>query len=267
MIEVEGLQKSFGPVPALQPLDARFGRGRVTAIVGPNGSGKSTLIRCLLGLARPDAGVVRLDGTPVGTDPAYRARIGYMPQSPAFPENLRVRELVNLLDDLRSEWSAGPGSEPIGPDRFSERLAVDGLLDRRAGDLSGGMKQRVSAVLAFRYAPDILVLDEPTAGLDPVARVFLKERVREARAAGRTVLVTSHILTELEDLADDLLFLVDGRKRFAGEVSELLRRTGSRRLEEAVVKLMEKTGGGPSGGARTDGPDAASDPGSRLEAV
>jgi Cu-processing system ATP-binding protein len=239
VIEVHGLRKTYGPVTALHGLDARLRAGLVTAIVGPNGSGKTTLIKALLGLVRPDAGEIRLCGTPVGEDPAYRGQIGYMPQEPAFPGNLRVAELFALVDDLRG----GPGGDDGG---LAERLGVPDLADRSLGGLSGGMRQKVSAALAFRYDPAILVLDEPTAGLDPIARAILKDAVRAASAAGRTVLVTSHVLTELEDLSDDLLFLVDGRARFAGEVRELLALTGARRLEQAVVRLMERRGG-PTG--------------------
>jgi len=233
VIEVAALRKTYGRVTALHGLDVRLRAGRVTAIVGPNGSGKTTLIKALLGLVRPDAGEIRIDGSPVGEDPAYRARIGYMPQEPAFPENLRVAELLALVDDLRGGARGDDGG-------LAERLGVPDLADRSLGGLSGGMRQKVSAALAFRYDPAILVLDEPTAGLDPVARAILKAAVRAASGEGRTVLVTSHVLTELEDLSDDLLFLVDGRARFAGEVRELLERTGARRLEQAVVRLMER---------------------------
>lgn len=245
MIRVSGLRKAYGRVTALHGLDVRLEAGRVTAIVGPNGSGKTTLIKMLLGLVRPDAGEIRVDAIAVGDDPAYRARIGYMPQEPAFPEHLRVAELFTLVDDLRG----GPAVDDGG---LAVRLGVPALEERALGGLSGGMRQKVSAALAFRYDPDLLVLDEPTAGLDPLARAILKDGVRLARDEGRTVLVTSHILTELEDLADDLLFLVDGRSRFAGSVRELLERTGCRRLEPAVVHLMESRGGTASPAGRRE---------------
>ncbi|MFO7589129.1 MAG: ATP-binding cassette domain-containing protein [Gemmatimonadota bacterium] len=258
MIRVEGLRKTYGRVTALHGLDAHLRAGRVTAIVGPNGSGKTTLIKVLLGLVRPDAGELRIDGAPVGDDPGYRARIGYMPQEPAFPENLRVEELTGLLDDLRGGAAGDDGG-------LAARLGVPELADRPLGGLSGGMRQKVSAALAFRYDPALLVLDEPTAGLDPVARAILKDRVLEASGEGRTVLITSHILTELEDLADDLLFLVDGRSRFAGEVDELLQRTGARRLEEAFVRLMER--GSMRAEPRSGRRAAGSGPRPRLEAM
>lgn len=232
MIRVEGLRKTYGPVTALHRLDARLHSERVTAIVGPNGSGKSTLIRTLLGLVRPDEGKLAIEGIPVGEDPEYRTGIGYMPQAPAFPDNLRVSELFDLIDDLRGNSSVDDGG-------LADRLGVSALADRQLGGLSGGMRQKVSASLAFRYDPALLVLDEPTAGLDPVARAVLKERVRAAREDGKTVLISSHILTELEDLCDDLLFLVEGRARFSGPLAELLDRTGAHRLEQAVVRLME----------------------------
>lgn len=270
MIRVSGLRKTYGRVTALHGLDAHLRAGRVTAIVGPNGSGKTTLIKALLGLVRPDAGELRIDDEPVGDDPGYRGRIGYMPQEPAFPENLRVAELVEMLDELRG----GAGDPRSADDRLAARgdgglagrLGVPELADRRVGGLSGGMRQKVSAALAFRYEPALLVLDEPTAGLDPIARTILKDAVRDARGEGRTVLITSHILTELEDLADDLLFLVDGRARFSGEVRELLERTGARRLERAVVRLMERGSGNGTDGPRSR-PEVDARPRPRLEAM
>ena len=176
-------------MPVLRGIDLAVKAGRVTAMLGPNGAGKSTLIRVLLGLARPDEGTVTVAGIPVGDDPGYRAAIGYMPQQPNFPENLTGREVVRLLRELR-------GHTVPEDDELFEAFALAAELDKPVRILSGGTKQKLNAALAFMFRPRILLLDEPTAGLDPVASGVLKARILSARQAGVTVLLVSHVLSE-----------------------------------------------------------------------
>lgn len=230
MITLDGVRKSYGPRAVLEGVSLALAPGRIIALVGPNGSGKTTLIKLLLGLARPDAGRLLLDGVPFDEDGAYRARIGYAPQAPRYPEHLAVGEVIAMLKALR------PGAT------LDETLLDDfGLRAEWAtpvGTLSGGWRQKLANACAFLFAPDVLILDEPTAGLDPVASGLLKAHLRAARAAGRTVLISSHILVELEELADDVAFLCEGHLRFAGPVETLLKETGTRRLEPAVAALL-----------------------------
>jgi Cu-processing system ATP-binding protein len=233
VIEGIGVTKRYGRVPVLRGIDLSVKAGRVTAILGPNGAGKSTLIRVLLGLARPDDGSVTVAGTVVGDDPAYRAAIGYMPQHPHFPENLTGREVVRLLRELR-------GHTVPEDDELFESFALAAELDKPVRTLSGGTKQKLNAALAFMFRPRILLLDEPTAGLDPVASGVLKARILGARQAGVTVLVVSHILSELEDLVDDVIFLLEGRVEFQGSLRRLEEITGESRLEPAVARLMQR---------------------------
>ena len=233
VIEGIGVTKRYGRVPVLRGIDFAVKAGRVTAILGPNGAGKSTLIRVLLGLARPDEGSVTVAGTAVGDDPGYRAAIGYMPQHPHFPENLTGREVVRLLRELRRH------SVPEDDELF-EAFALPAELDKPVRNLSGGTKQKLNAALAFMFRPRILLLDEPTAGLDPVASGVLKARILGARQAGVTVLVVSHVLSELEDLVDDVIFLLEGRVEFQGSLRRLEEITGESRLEPAVARLMQR---------------------------
>lgn len=233
VIEGIGVTKRYGRVPVLRGIDFAVKAGRVTAILGPNGAGKSTLIRMLLGLARPDEGSVTVAGTAVGDDPGYRAAIGYMPQHPHFPENLTGREVVRLLRELRRH------SVPEDDELF-EAFALPAELDKPVRNLSGGTKQKLNAALAFMFRPRILLLDEPTAGLDPVASGVLKARILGARQAGVTVLVVSHVLSELEDLVDDVIFLLEGRVEFQGSLRRLEEITGESRLEPAVARLMQR---------------------------
>ena len=230
MIRIEGARKRYGAREILRGVELDVARGRVTAIVGPNGAGKTTLIKAILGLVRLDAGSIVVDGEAVRDDGDYRARIGYMPQLPRFPEKLTARELLALLAGLRSGAVTDGGLAP--------RLELESFLDRPLGTLSGGMRQRVNAVAAFMFRPDLLVLDEPTAGLDPVASSVLKDWVLAERAEGRTVIVTSHVMSEVEELADDVAFLLDGQVRFSGSVEALAALTGEQTLERAVASLM-----------------------------
>ncbi|MHB8839842.1 MAG: ABC transporter ATP-binding protein [Gemmatimonadaceae bacterium] len=230
MITLDTIRKRFGALDVLQDVSLAVRPGAVTALVGPNGSGKTTLIKIALGLTRADHGALHVNGTPADAAGDYRRAIGYMPQAAHFPVNLRVGDVLDLVTQLR------PG-EAIDGD-LAREYDMDGIRDKFVGTLSGGTKQKVNAVIAFMFRPALLILDEPTAGLDPLSANVLKEKIRAVRREGRAVLITSHIMTELESLADDVAFLCDGRLRFAGSVAALLDRTGERSLEEAIAGLM-----------------------------
>lgn len=254
-IRVRGLEKSYGRLPVLRGLDVDVPAGRVTALVGPNAAGKTTLVKSVLGLVRPDAGTIELDGRIVGPEPTARERIGYMPQLPAFPDNLRVRELLNFVDELRGVSAGGSAASPFGRPReeLIELFGLSDSLDKGLGTLSGGTRQKVNAALAFRYGADVLILDEPTAGLDPLNRSRLKDLIRGERARGATVLITSHVLSELRELAEHLVYLVDGQKRHGGPVDALLRRMETDDLERAVARLMEADVAGAPDSGETPG--------------
>ena len=231
MIAIRGLAKRFDRTDVLRGIDLEVRPGRVTALVGPNGAGKTTLIKIILGLIRPDAGELSLDGIAIGDDPGYRSRIGYMPQIARFPDNLTAADLLAMLSDLR----AGATSCDDG---LIALLGLGPHLEKPLRTLSGGTRQKVNAVLAFRFDPDLLILDEPTAGLDPVSSGILKDTVLAARSAGKTIIVASHIMSELDELADDVAVLLDGRMRYAGAIHDLKLRTRQTRLERAVAQMM-----------------------------
>ncbi|HEY7614430.1 MAG TPA: ABC transporter ATP-binding protein [Gemmatimonadales bacterium] len=230
------LTKRFGRLPVLRGLSFAVKPGRITALAGPNGAGKSTLIKAILGLVRPDGGTLTVDGVPIGEEPSYRARIGYMPQLARFPENLTGRELVRMLRDLR-------GDAVPEDDELFESFELPAELDKPVRTLSGGTKQKLNAAIAFMFRPSLLILDEPTAGLDPIANGVLKTKILQARDTGATVILSSHVLSELEEMMDDVLLLLDGRVRFHGSLHDLQRATGHQRLEAAVAALMRLRGG------------------------
>jgi Cu-processing system ATP-binding protein len=231
MVLLEGVAKRFGSLEVLRSLDLAVTAGRVTGLVGPNGAGKSTLMKILLGLVRPDRGVVTIDGSRVADDPAYRQAIGYMPQAARFPENLTGAEVLRMLRDLRGNTAQ---TDPYLIGAFE----LEPHLDKPVRVLSGGTRQKLSAAIAFLFRPKLLILDEPTAGLDPVASGIFKDRLIQAREEGATQILASHSLGELEELADDIVFLLDGRVRFHGTINRLRQLTGLSRLERAIASLM-----------------------------
>lgn len=228
------MDKSYGKLPVLRGLDLDVERGQVTAIVGPNASGKTTFNKILLGLVRADRGEVHIDGHRVDEDPAYRARIGYMPQAARFPENLCADDVFRMLADLRGLTEGSRDEELI------ESLVLGPVLRTPIRVLSGGMRQRVNAALAFLFRPELLLLDEPTAALDPISSGVLKDKIRQERDAGRTFILTSHVLSELEELADRVAFLLEGQVRFSGSQAELKAMTGEVTLERAIAQLMRQ---------------------------
>ncbi len=232
MVEVEALTKRYGTLEVLKGVNARFEPGRVTAVVGPNASGKTTLMKCILGLVVPDGGRIRVGGEEALGNPAVRARIGYMPQDPRFPENVTVGEVIRWIQELRGERGKGL-------DAFLDLFALRPALNQPTRVLSGGTRQKLSALLAFLFDPPVLILDEPTAGLDPLASSRFKDLVAAARDGGKTIIMTSHVMSELEELADRVLFLLEGSVIFFGAVEELRARTGEAKLERAVARLME----------------------------
>ena len=231
MIEITKLTKRFGAHEVLRGVDLRIERGRVTGIVGPNGAGKTTLLKLLLGLSHPTSGELRIDGKVVGDDESYRARIGYMPQIARFPENLTASELFAMLRDLRGD--SGDLDEEM-----LNRFELAPHLDKPLRVLSGGTRQKVNACLALLFRPALLLLDEPTAGLDPLSSATLKDKISALRGDGVTVVVASHIMSELEELCDDVAFLLDGVVRYVGPVSQLTTMTRQANLERAIAALM-----------------------------
>ena len=232
-VEFRGLRKRFGRMTALDAVDIQVAPGRITALVGPNGAGKSTLIKCLLGLVRPDEGSIVLAGAALDGGWAYRRKVGYMPQAPSFPDNLTGREVVEMLRDLR-------GPSAATDEELLEWFGESGALDRPVRVLSGGTRQKLNAAIAFLFRPSLIILDEPTAGLDPVASGILKDKIRRVRDGGATVVLSSHLMAELEELAEDLVFLVDGRVRYAGSIEGLKERAGETGLERAMAALLRR---------------------------
>lgn len=234
MVEVRTINKRFGALRVLRSVSLSFAPGSMTAVVGPNASGKTTLMKTLLGLVIPDGGEIRFHGRPVRTgDWAYRRQVGYMPQTPRLPENLSVAEVLALVEQVR-------GEAPALKQELFERFQLAPFADKPIGKLSGGTRQKVNAVAAMMFDVPVLVCDEPTAGLDPVASSRLKDWLVQARARGKTIILTSHHLADIEELADRIVFLLEGEIRFSGTSAEICAMTGQATLERALAHLMKE---------------------------
>lgn len=231
LVSVRSLKKSYNRRTVLNDVSIDIRRGEVTAVIGPNGAGKTTLNKSILGLVRPDSGTIMFDGLDTAGRIDHRARIGYMPQLPRYPETFTGRDVLGLLSQLR-------GSRAGRDETLIRAFELERFLDQPARALSGGQRQRINAAAAFLFAPDLLLLDEPTAGLDPVASGILKRSIRRVRDEGRAVVITSHILSELQELADSIVFLHEGHLAWSGTVASLLADTGVSSLEEAIAHLM-----------------------------
>lgn len=232
MIEIKGLEKSFGKLHVLRGVDLRIRRGTLSAILGPNASGKTTIIKSMLGLVIPDAGEILVDGKQVRNNWDYRNAIGYMPQIARFPDNLSPRELIAMLKDIR-------GAENRAESALIDRFGLQQALNQSLRNLSGGTRQKVNAVLSLMFDAPLLIMDEPTSGLDPVSLIKLKELILAEQAKGKTILLTTHIMGLVEELADEIVFLLEGKIYFQGSVAELRSTYNEERVERAIAKMME----------------------------
>jgi len=233
MIEIKSIYKNFGRLAALTNINLNLLAGETIAMIGPNGSGKTTLIKTLLGLVIPDKGDVLFNNQSVLNQWQYRERIGYMPQIGRYPDNMRIGQIIDMMVDLRREKAGKTDLE------LMKSLGIDRILDKPMRTLSGGTRQKVSACLAFMFHPDVLILDEPTAGLDPLSSEILKEKIAREKERGRLIIITSHILSDLDDLVTEVVYMQDGLVKFHKKVEELQEQTGEMRLNKVMAVLMD----------------------------
>lgn len=230
MIEITNLHKRFGKVQVLEGVSLDIKGGGIFAILGPNGSGKTTLIKCILGMVIPQSGSIQINNQPVKDQWEYRENINYLPQIARFPENLKVAELIGMIKNLRGKKA-----------HDQELIDLFGLapfMDKKLGNLSGGTKQKVNLVLTFMFDCPVLILDEPTTGLDPVSLIHLKELLHKEKKAGKTILITTHIMDFVDSMADEIVFLLEGTIYFKGTVAELKKKSTRNDLEHAIATIL-----------------------------
>ena len=235
MIIASNVTKQFGKLKALDNVSVKCNKGECIALIGPNGSGKTTFIKCMLGMVVSDSGFITFNDKNILHDWKYRANIGYMPQIGRYPENMTIGQILDMMKDIRGKNDATLDDDLI------IGFGLNTLLSKRMRTLSGGTRQKVSASLAFLFNPDVLILDEPTAGLDPVASEILKEKITAEKKKGKLILITSHILSELDDLVTQVIYMQDGKLCFHKSIEDLREDTGEHKLSKAIASVMLKT--------------------------
>lgn len=234
MIIATNVTKKFGKLTALNNVSVTCNRGQSISLIGPNGSGKTTFIKCLLGMVVPDSGFITFNQQNISHDWIYRQHIGYMPQTGRYPENMTIAQIFDMMKDIRKN------ANPILDEELVKLFELESISSKRMRTLSGGTRQKVSAALAFLFSPDVLILDEPTAGLDPVATEILKDKIRKEKSKGKLLFITSHILSDLEDIITEVIYMQDGDLRFHKSLAQLQEDTGEMRLSRAIAQVMQK---------------------------
>ena len=233
MISIKGLHKKFGKVIALKDVSIEFASSKSYAIVGPNGSGKTTLIKCILGMVLPDSGEIEVQGKNIWKQWMYRQSLGYMPQIGRYPDNMRMGKLFDMIRDLRQIHSATD-------DELITDFGLHALFDKRMHTLSGGTRQKVSAALAFLFGPSAFILDEPTAGLDPLSVEILKAKILKECDKGRLALITSHIMSDLDELSSEVVYIEDGAIQYTNTIQQLKNETAETKLGRAIATMMRR---------------------------
>lgn len=232
MIEIKNLTKKFNKFTALQDINLECKKGHSIAFIGPNGCGKTTLIKCILGLNVVESGDILVSGNSVKKDFLYREKIGYMPQIGKYPENMTIGQTIKMIQDNRKNV------ENINTELL-EAFELTKLYDKKMSTLSGGTTQKVSAVLAFMFHPEIIILDEPTAGLDPLASEILKNKIIKERNNGKLIIITSHLLSELDDMVNEIVFINDGKVLVHQSVEDLKAETQQTKISDAITNILK----------------------------
>ncbi|MCU0370504.1 MAG: ABC transporter ATP-binding protein [Bacteroidales bacterium] len=227
---VRELYKAYRKNQVLKGINLEFEPGRITAVLGPNGSGKTTLIKCLLGMVIAQKGEIVSDGSVIGSNWHYRRNIGYLPQIARFPENLKVSELITMVKDIRGQ-QADHGE-------LAAILGLEPFMNKPLRYLSGGTRQKVNILIAFMFDNRYYILDEPTAGLDPLAMIHFKELLLKEKDHGKAILMTTHMVHLVEELADEVVFLLEGKIYFRGNVKDLKGKYGGDSLEQAIANIL-----------------------------
>lgn len=232
MIIASNVSKKFGKLKALDDVSVTCNKGECIALIGPNGSGKTTLIKTILGMVVCDSGFITFNGKNIKHHWQYRENIGYMPQIGRYPDNMSIGQVLNMMKDIR-----GKKDMQLDEDLINQ-FGLKELSGKRMRTLSGGTRQKVSAALAFLFNPDVLILDEPTAGLDPVASEILKDKIIAEKNKGKLVMITSHILSELDGLISQVIYMQDGKLCFHKNIADLREDTGEEKLSRAIANVM-----------------------------
>ena len=232
MVSVNNLHKKFNKNQVLKGVELNIEEGKTTAVLGPNGSGKTTLVKIILGMVLPNQGDVIFNGQNIKNSWAYRKEIDYLPQIANFPANIKVQELINMIKDLRNK--------PARDKELIEYFNLGNYLNESLGNLSGGYKQKVNLLLTFMFDSPFIILDEPTSGLDPISLIRLKDFIKQEQAKGKTIIVTSHVMNFVEEVANHVIFILDGKVYFDGSLNSLKEQYKNVDLEHAIANILKE---------------------------
>lgn len=233
MIEIKELSKNFGRFRALSNINLHCKSSESIALIGPNGCGKTTLIKSILSMVIPDMGSIIFDGYSIENNNKYRENIGYMPQIGRYPDNMNIGQVLETIQQLRGSTNASDLD-------LYEAYQINNILHKRMSTLSGGTRQKVSAIIAFMFDPKVLILDEPTAGLDPLASEILKEKIITETQKGKLILITSHLLNELDEIISEVIFMHEGIIKLHEKKEFLKQKTSEQTLSKAVSQLLKE---------------------------
>ncbi len=233
MIEIQNISKKFGKLEVLKGVNLLCKKGECIALIGPNGCGKTTLIKSILGMVLPDNGSIVFNGKSVVGEYVYREKIGYMPQIGRYPDNMTIGQIIEMIKKIRNT------NNELDEDLLKS-FELENMFDKQMRTLSGGTTQKVSAVLAFLFNPEVLILDEPTAGLDPLASEILKEKIIKEKEKGKLIFITSHLLSELDDLITEIIFMQEGEVHFHKKVEVLKAETNEIKISKAIASILKQ---------------------------
>lgn len=232
MIEIKNIYKKFGKLEVLNDVNLSFKKGECIALIGPNGCGKTTLIKSILGMVIPSKGDILFNEKSILKEFKYREQIGYMPQIGRYPDYMTVGQIIEMIKKIRN-------SDQLLDEDLVKAFELEKIVDKQMRTLSGGTTQKVSATLAFLFNPEVLILDEPTAGLDPLASEILKEKIIKEKEKGKLILITSHLLSELDDLITQIIYMQDGTVHFHQSIADLLESTNEQKISKAIAKILK----------------------------
>lgn len=232
MIEIKNIYKKFGKLEVLNNINLSFKKGECIALIGPNGCGKTTLIKSILGMVIPTKGDILFDQKSILKEFKYRENIGYMPQIGRYPDYMTVGQIIEMIKKIRN-------SEQVLDEDLIKSFELEKIVDKQMRTLSGGTTQKVSATLAFLFNPEVLILDEPTAGLDPLASEILKDKIIKEKEKGKLILITSHLLSELDDLITQIIYMQEGTVHFRQTIDDLLQSTNEQKISKAIAKILK----------------------------
>ncbi len=232
MIRFLNLEKRFGRNKVLKGIDLDLSQMGITAVLGPNGSGKTTLLKCFLGMVIPTNGSIQFKNESILGRHLYRSEISHVSQIVYFPENLTPNELIKMAKDLR------PGT--TREKHFIELFELSSEMHKKMSTLSGGTRQKINLLLGLMHDNKVIILDEPSSGLDPVSFLNLKSFLKKEGKKNKQILITTHTMSFVEEIADHIVFLLNGQIYFQGKLNDLLSQENRKDLESAIANIIQQ---------------------------